>query len=224
MVLELSFVTLTRDDLVAVSHMLADALTEESLSDPNNPILWSNWGTWNCGKTLIVDEVTSRITGQANAAVRQYSSLHTIEPQRSYRLLDNFHEKEGVTEAQRFDKEKEGVAQGISNYSGIFFVHNSPETAIEKGAAIDVELRTEKNIFWAEFRKSKVLKALDSPKIDSYRLSEKFKNALLENEEWARLVVVQIHKPELFKPDFIHQAQMVSAMDHAMRFGPEAAP
>lgn len=237
MVLELSFITRTRDDLVAVSHMLADALTEEALSDPENPVLWSNWGGLDAGKSLISDMVVQGITGLDNVG---FDHLNFEHEGRQFQFVDN----DCVSRTVRGGKYEYQKARHLEkikqqHLAGIFFLHNSAYVARRAGADIEINLGKRflnpeapyKSTIFNKFRRdfNRRYMAVSERAIVKAGLSDQFETAMgkvkkpASSKNWVRFVQIKIYNPAIFKPEFIRQARMVAAMDHAMRFGLEEA-
>lgn len=213
-----TFIARTRDDLIQVSRNLGANIRGEALSNPNEPILWSNHGTWRACKSLLVKEVIYSITNQ-ETEFSNYGSFETND--RQFQFWDVPYPFDSNASARIAQQRALDTAQEKQHKAGIIFVHNAADIMQENSVDIDIKIQQMKDVPYV-YRKS--LPPLTHQGLWKSGLSDEFYRLSHDQRQEAMLIEMKIHNPDIFKPEFIDQLQSVEALSRTMRGEIETSP
>ncbi|MFP4314487.1 MAG: hypothetical protein ACLFR0_09220 [Alphaproteobacteria bacterium] len=228
--LSVAFMTATRSELAAVAQTLAANIRPESLFNPEKPVIWSNHGSHNAGKSLIAEELTSAITGESvhgyfenEAGMFGFDSeFHSYRDDlgRQFQFCDIYFPWSGGVFSQRLRQQRNLVPKILEGQTsgGIVFLHNAPQAALENGADIEIRIRSRRKFSDYANQNARQMPAFARKSLNKLGLRQEYRKAVRKNgKDWVRLVETTIHNPDIFKAEFIHGLKMATAMTREMR-------
>lgn len=229
--LSIAFITRTRADVVGVSETLATNLKTDALNNPENPILWSNHGSYNSGKSLVAETVASYLSGED---VRGYfeseagmfgfdSEFHSFRNKagQQYQFCDIYF----PLEKSRFVNKREKLQRKLfpdllkgQTAGGIIFVHNAAKVAREYGADIDINIRNRRKFSDFFNANARDMPAFARKSLNRTGQKPSYDRAKAQGYDgWLKLVELTIHNPDIFVPEFIEKFRTVERISQQIR-------
>lgn len=229
--LSVAFITSTRDDLVGVSRTLAQHIKPEALNDADNPILWSNWGSYNGGKSLIAEESASFLTGET---IKGYfeseafmfgfdSEFHSFfdNQDRQFQFADiYFPLANGKLFGTREKLQRDLLPSIIDGQrkGGVIYVHNANEPALDFGADIEICLKSKRRMRDWFNNNARKMPVFGKRSLTQAGLQRDFDFAKKQGRRpWIKLVELTIHNPDIFTSEFIHTLRFTEELRCKMR-------
>ncbi len=203
MFMQADFVTATRDDLVEFSRALADGIAPARLGG-GLPLIVSLSGTWNCGKSLVAEEIAGRISGISMnfRKVRGQGGAYHFQ----FRELAYIQQVSPWREERQTQKIKEAI-EDQKNRPGMIFIQNAAEAA-RPVADIEITLKSSTPLPFYEIlpldeTNTPSLMPLSRAGIEGLSLRRSYRAALAQNgPDWVRAVHLAIRKPDCMIPGF----------------------
>lgn len=229
--LHIAFITRTRDDLVGVSRILANNLRQASLDDPENPILWSNHGSYNSGKSLVADTVASQLSGEdvqgyfeSEAGMFGFDSeFHSFRDSKGhqYQFADIYFPWAKSRFINRREKLQRNLLPKILNgqtTGGIIFAHNAAKVAREHAADIEMSIRNRRKLSDFFNSNAREMPAFARKSLNTTGLKPYYNRAKAQGyDDWLKLVELTIHNPDIFAPEFIEKLRTVEGINQQIR-------
>lgn len=214
--LSTALITNTREQLATLATTIAANIKPEALKDIRNPFIWSNYGSYNAGKSLVAETAASHLAGED---IRGYfeseagmfgfdSEFHSYRDGNGwqFQFCDIYFPWSGGIFGQRKNQQRNLVPKIVESQTGngIAFIHNAPEAARDNGAAIEMHIRSRRkfsDFFNANARNMPAFAKRSLKRLD---LHGDYKSACSTSDRnWIRLVEISIRKHGLFNPEFL---------------------
>ena len=212
-----NFITRTREDLLRLSHDLANNLVSCVLKPSEHPHIWSIYGSYMAGKSLIAETVASTLTGENIKGYFEDEPLimgfqgtaHSYfddRANRQYQFWDILSARPKCTPLERQRRQKEIISRisDVQEREGIIFIHNAPEAARKFLPAVEISITQKRKITDVFNPHARVMPCFNSKQSRDLNLRHDFKLAHKTAGEPAmiRLVQINIHNPDIFAEDF----------------------
>lgn len=211
-----AFITKTRGELARLAIAIAKNIQPDAIQRANAPFIWSNYGSYDAGKSLIAEEVTSHLAGEnvkgyfeSEAGMFGFDSeFHSFRDNqgRQFQFCDIYFPWDGGLFSKRLQHQRDlipEIKRGQTS-GGIIFLHNAPLAARENGPAIEMNIRTRRKITDAFNANARQMPAFANRSLTTLGLKKDYHQALREGDRsWVRLVEITIHKSEVFNATFL---------------------
>lgn len=229
--LHIAFITRTRDDLVGLSRTLANNLNSDALDNADYPILWSNHGSYNGGKSLVADTVTSQLSSEdvqgyfeSEAGMFGFDSeFHSFRDSkgRQYQFADIYFPWAKSRFINRREKLQRNLLTKILNgqtTGGIIFVHNAPKVAREYAADIEISIQNRRKLSHFFNSNAREMPAFARKSLNRTGLKLYYNRAKAQGyDDWLKLVELTIHNRDIFVPKFIEKLRAVEEIRRQIR-------
>lgn len=229
MSLSLALITQTREELASLAVLLAKNINPEALLDAAAPIIWSNYGSYNAGKSLVAETAASHISGddvrgyfESEAGMFGFDSeFHSYrdDQNRQYQFADIFFPWSGGLFPHRKRQQRELVPKLIEGQTsgGILFIHNAPEAARENGASLEMNILERRKFSDAFNANARQMPAFGNRTLKRLGLKQEYKAASRSGDKsWIRAIDLTIHNPDIFVPEFIAKLDDVAGVKHLL--------
>lgn len=229
MSLSLALITKTREELAALAILMAENIKPEALLDAAAPIIWSNYGSYNAGKSLVAETAASHLSGddvrgyfESEAGMFGFDSeFHSYRDglNRQYQFADIFFPWAGGLFSQRKNHQRDLVPKLIEGQTsgGIVFIHNAPEAARENGASLEMNILERRKLSHGFNANARQMPAFGNRTLKRLGLKQDYKAACRNGDKnWIRLVDLTIRNPDIFVPEFMQKLDDVCAVKHLL--------